>query len=67
MKKRPKYLWGLRRVGPNWEVIDWEGHVWRRRSLEEAIEYARSFGADLELEDGWIIQTADGRVLRLLA
>lgn len=67
MKKRPKYLWGLRRVGPNWEVIDWEGYVWRQRSLEEAIEYARSFGADPELADGRIIQTADGRVLRLLA
>jgi hypothetical protein len=47
-------------------VIDYEGHVWRRSSLEEAIEYARSFGADLELEDGRIIQTADGRVIRLL-
>jgi len=67
VKKRPKYLWGLRRRGYNWEVIDYEGHVWRRSSLEEAIEYARSFGADLELEDGRIIQTLDGQVLKLLA
>jgi hypothetical protein len=67
VRKRPKYLWGLRRRGYNWEVIDDEGHVWRRPSLEEAIEYARDFGADLELEDGCIIQTRDGRVIRLLA
>lgn len=65
--KRHKYLWALRRIGPNYEVIDDNGHVLRFRNMDDAILYARSHGVDLGLEDGRIIQTVDGRVLTLLS
>jgi len=64
MRTRPKYLWGLRHVGGQWQVAA-AGSLYRFGTFTEAFEAAKEFGADLELPSGRVIQTATATVVEI--
>lgn len=60
-----KYLWHLRKIGSNFEVVDFDNHVHRFHTFYDAINYCKCLRVDLMYE-GRLIQTAlAGRNLKV--